>query len=208
MRHDIEGMREEQRRIAKRVVIEDRLPKRIKTIGGFDTGYSGGRAKVAGVVLDYKTLEILERKTFETSVRFPYVPTFLTFREGPLLVRVYRKLKTKPDILMFNGQGIAHPLRAGLASHVGVLLGKPSVGVAQKRLIGEYREPRGRDDFKRLIFEGKQVGWVLRSKEGCKPIFVSPGHRVSVQRSLSVCVYCLGGRKLPEPLALAHEFSK
>jgi len=204
----LEGMREEQRRISGMVLVEDRLPKRIRTIGGFDIGYSGKKAKVVGVVLDYGSLEMVEKKVIETSVGFPYIPTFLSFREGPPIVKVYEKLKRKPDVLMLNGQGIAHPLGVGLASHVGVLLGKPSVGVAQNRLIGEYQEPRGVNDFERLMFRGEQVGWVLRSKENCKPIFVSPGHCVSLKRSLSICMYCVRGRRLPEPLAFAHEFTK
>jgi deoxyribonuclease V len=208
MKYDVEGMREEQGRISERVLTEDRLPRRIGTIGGFDIGYSGKKAKVAGVVLDYGSMEIVEKKVIETGVSFPYVPTFLTFREGPLVIKVYEKLRKKPDVLMFNGQGIAHPLRAGLASHVGVLLGKPSVGVAQRRLVGEYKEPNGVNGFERLIFKGEQVGWVLLSKAKCRPVFVSPGHMVSLRRALGICLCCLGGRKLPEPLALAHEFSK
>jgi len=208
MRVETEGLREEQKKIAERVIVEDRLPKKIKTIGGFDIGYSGTKAKAVGVVLDYGSLEMIERKVIETKIDFPYIPTFLTFREGPPIVKVYRKLRKKPDVLMFNGQGVAHPLRVGLASHAGVLLGKPSVGVTQNKLVGEYKEPKNEGEFERLFFEGEQVGWVLLSKRGCKPIFISPGHRVSLQRSLSICIYSLRGKKMPEPLALAHEFSK
>ena len=208
MKPDTEKLREEQRRISEKVIIKDLLPRKIKTIGGFDIGYSKGKAKVSGVVLDYEDLELIERKIMETKISFPYVPTFLTFREGPPLIRVYGRLETKPDVLMFNGQGISHPLRAGLASHVGVLLGKPSIGVAQNKLVGEYKEPSKERVFERLMFEGKHVGWVLRSKEGCRPIFVSPGHKVSLQRSLGVCLHCLKGKKLPEPIAMADEFTK
>jgi deoxyribonuclease V len=198
MRHDIEKLRGEQKRISESVVVEDRLPRRIRTIGGFDIGYSRSKAKVAGVVLDYGNMEIIEKKVIETSISFPYVPTFLTFREGPPLIEVYRKLRNKPDVLMFNGHGTSHPLRAGLASHV----------VAQGRLVGEYEDPKDVDDFSKLMLEGEQVGWVLLSKAKCRPIFVSPGHMVSMRRALSICLYCLGERKLPEPLALAHDFAK
>lgn len=208
MRYSIEEMREEQKKIAKRVAIEDRLPKRIRTVGGFDIGYSRTKAKAAGVVLDYENMEVLEKKIIERRIDFPYVPTFLTFREGPPLIEVYRKLRKKPDVLLFNGQGISHPLGVGLASHVGVLLEKPSIGVAQKKLVGEYKEPGREGGFERLMFEGKHVGWVLRSKEGCRPIFVSPGHNVSLQKSLEICMHCLKGRKLPEPIVLADQFSK
>ncbi len=208
MKYDLEGMRDEQKRISGKIILEDRLPEKIRTIAGFDIGYSGGKAKVAGVVLDYETLEILEKKVMETPVRFPYIPTFLTFREGPPVIECYRKLKRKPDILMFNGQGIAHPLRAGLAAHVGVLIGKPSMGVAQKRLVGEYKEPKQEGEFSKLVFDGEQIGWVALSKAKCRPIFVSPGHMVSLETSLAICLHCLKGRKLPEPLVLAHNFSK
>ena len=208
MRYDTGGLRKEQRRISEKVVVKDHLPRRIGTIAGFDTGYSGNKAKTAGVVLDYETFEILEKRTTKTTVRFPYIPTFLTFREGPPVIELYKKFEIEPDVLMFNGQGIAHPFRAGLASHVGVLIGKPSIGVAQKRLVGEYREPERKMEYSRLLFNGEQVGWVLKSKEGCRPVFISPGHMVSLQKSLEICLHCLRGRKLPEPLALAHELSK
>ncbi len=208
MRYDTEGLREEQRRISERVVVEDHLPRRIGTIAGLDISYSGNKAKTAGVVLEYETLEILEKQTIRATVRFPYIPTFLTFREGPPLIELYKKFEMEPDVLMFNGQGIAHPLRAGLASHVGVLVGKPSIGVAQNRLVGEYREPERTMEYWGLFLNGEQVGWVLKSKEGCRPVFVSPGHMVSLEKSLEICLHCLRGRKLPEPLALAHELSK
>jgi deoxyribonuclease V len=201
-------LRKKQRGIAKKIVLDDFLPNKIKTIGGFDIAYSKDQAYAAGVTLDYETLEIIESKVIISKVNFPYISTFLTFREGPGIRKVYEKLTRKPDILMFNGQGIAHPLQAGLASHLGVLLNKPSIGVAQSKLVGEYKEPKKPKEFSELFFEGKQVGWVLKTKEDCKPIFISPGHKISMERSLGICLHCLKNHKLPEPIRLAHTLAE
>ncbi len=204
---DLDKLRKEQLEISKKVVLVDKPPKKIKTAGGFDVSYSKEKAHSAGVVLDFENLEIVEKRIVKTYARFPYIPTFLSFREGPLIMKAYEGLKTKPDVLMINGQGIAHPLRAGLATHVGVLLNKPTIGVAQKRLVGEYKIPKKPGEYSKLIFEGKQVGWVFKTKKGCNPIFVSSGHMVSLEKSLNIARECMRNSKLPEPLRFAHELS-
>lgn len=208
MKRDIEGMRREQFEISKKVILTDKIPSEIKTIGGFDVAYSGEKAYSAGVVLDFKTCEVIEKRAVKTRAGFPYIPTFLSFREGPLITKAYVRLKTKPDVLVINGQGIAHPLRAGLATHVGVKLGKPTIGIAQKRLVGEYETPENPGDFSKLFFERKQVGWVVRTKKNCNPIFVSPGHMISLEKTLDIVGKCVKNSKLPEPLRIAHELSK
>ncbi len=205
---DTGALRKAQLEISRKVLVRDVLPRRIRTIGGFDVAYRNGYALSAGVVLDFETLEIVEKKLIRSRADFPYIPTFLSFREGPPIIKTYKNLENTPDILMINGQGIAHPLRAGLASHIGVVLGKPSIGVAQRRLVGEFREPESTGDVSQLFYEGLQVGWVLKSAPRSRPIFISPGHMISLETSLKIVKKCLKGRKLPEPLVLAHKLSK
>jgi len=197
-----------QERISKKVILKDKFTKRIKTIAGFDLAFFNDKAVVTGVVLDYKSLYVKEIKTIETRVSFPYVPTFLTFREGPPIRKVYKKLKIKPDVIMVNGQGIAHPIFCGIASHVGVLLDKPSIGVAQSRLVGEYKVPIKVGDFSPIVYQNKKVGYAYKSKENCKPILISLGHRVSVDTALKITKKTIKNHKLPEPIYLAHSISK
>lgn len=203
MRPKLEKKRKEQERIAEKVKIKDDFGE-IKAVAGFDLAFSRERAFCSGVVLDYKTLEVLEKKASVYENPFPYIPTFLTFREAPAVENTYSKLEKKPDVVLINGQGIAHPLRCGSASHIGVLLGKPSLGVAQSRLVGEYKEPEEILEPEKLIYKEKQVGWVIKTKKNCNPVFVSSGHRVSVKSSLDIVRNCLKDHKLPEPLYLAH----
>ena len=199
-----ERLRKKQKEIAKRIILEDDFPKPIKTIAGFDLAFKDDTAFVAGILLDYENLYTREIKIIKTKLSFPYIPTFLTFREGPPIIKLYKKLKTKPDIIMINGQGIAHPLYCGIASHVGVLLDTPSIGVAQNRLCGEYKEPKDVGDHSPLMYEGKTIGYVYKSKKNCRPIFISPGHRISLKSSLEIVKNCIRDLKLPVPVHLAH----
>ncbi|UCC91917.1 MAG: endonuclease V [Candidatus Aenigmatarchaeota archaeon] len=205
---DLDNMRKEQLEISKKVILTDKTPGEIKTIWGFDVSYSGEKAYSAGVVLDSETLELIEKRVVKTRAEFPYIPTFLSFREGPLIMKAYERLKNKPDVLIINGQGVAHPLRAGLATHVGVILNKPTIGIAQKRLVGEHEIPENPGDFSKLVFKGEQVGWFLKTKKFCNPIFVSPGHMISLEKTLDIAKKCVKSSKLPEPLRLAHGLSK
>ena len=202
-----EELRRLQARIAKRIILRDKFPKSIKTIAGFDLAFFNDKTTVAAVVLDYKSLHVKEIKMIETKVSFPYVPTFLTFREGPPIIKVYKKLKLEPDIIMVNGQGIAHPVFCGIASHVGGLMNKPSIGVAQSRLIGAYTEPVKLGYYSPIKYKNKKVGYAYKSKESCKPILISPGHRISVDTSLEITKKCIKNHKLPEPIFLAHSIS-
>jgi deoxyribonuclease V len=202
-----EKLRQIQEKIAKKLILEDKLPKMIKNIAGFDLAFLNDNAIVTAVVLDYGSLKIKEIETIETEVSFPYIPTFLTFREGPSIIKVYKKLRIKPDVLMINGQGISHPVFCGIASHVGVLLNKPSIGVAQSKLVGEYKEPIKLGEYSIINYQNKRVGFVYKSKEKCKPIFIPPGHRVSLETSLKIVQRCIRNNKLPKPILLAHSIS-
>ncbi len=206
MIYNLKKLRGEQIQLSKKVSLENDIPEDVKTVGGFDLAYSGKTAYSAGVVFDFETLELMEKHVTKMKINFPYIPTFLAFREYKPIVEVYKKLKNKPDVLLINGQGIAHPLRIGLASHVGVMLDKPTIGVAQKKLVGNYKEPKI-GEYSKLFHNGEQIGWVYRSKKQFKPIFISPGHKVSLFTSIGIVLNCMRDHKLPEPLWKAHTLS-
>lgn len=201
---DLERLIQEQTKLAKEVSLKDGF-KSIKRIAGFDLAFSGKNIFCAGVVLDYETLDLIERGFVRTKEIFPYIPTFLSYREFPAILKAYMRLKKKPDLILLDGQGICHPRGLGLASHVGVFLNKPAIGVAKSRLCGEFRDPKpGKPE--KILFKKKQVGWVFRDKK-FKPIFISPGHRVSLSGSLKIALACLKNHRIPEPLRLAHLYA-
>ena len=202
---NLEEMRRLQREIAEKVVLEDRFKKLITTVAGVDMAFSDDLAVTACVVADYDSLKVKARKTSIARLDFPYIPTLLCFREGPPIIDIISSLEPKPDVFLINAQGIAHPILCGCASHVGVLANVPTIGVAARKLCGEYdRELREVGEYAPLYYGGRGVGWVLKSRGGCRPIFVSPGHMVSLNSSLDVVVKCIKDHKFPEPLYLAH----
>jgi deoxyribonuclease V len=147
---------------------------------------------------------LVESATAAGPPPFPYIPGYLSFREGPLLLAAFKRLRTRPDLCLFDGQGLAHPRRFGLACHMGVLLGLPSVGCAKSRLVGEYRDPGPeRGDWSPLRLGGARVGAALRTRSGVKPIFVSPGHRIGVRAAIRWVLACSRFR-IPEPIRRAE----
>ena len=158
------------------------------------------------VVMDYQSLKIVEQVHYRRRVEYPYIPTFLSFREGPAIISAYQRLRIKPDILMVDGCGINHPRRAGLATHVGVALDVPTIGVAKNVLCGEGEEPVNVGEVRPLMFKGEQVGWLLKSCGRCRPIVVAPGHRVGMDSALAITQNTLRGHKLPEPCLMAHKY--
>jgi deoxyribonuclease V len=199
----LDSLISEQHRLAGRLVLRDGFG-RIDTVGGADQAFCGDRIISAIVVCSSKTLEPLEKVHSVSRVAFPYIPTFLSFREAPSILDAWKKLSTKPDVLLVDGQGIAHPRGIGLASHVGALLDAPTIGVAKSWLFGEFSRPRYAGEAAKLTSHGRHIGWVLRSRAGCNPIFISPGNKVSIKSSLGIVSRCLAGHKLPEPARLAH----
>jgi deoxyribonuclease V len=194
-----------QEELRKRLVLEDADAP--ETIAGIDVSFSKPRDLLfaAIVVLDARTLEPVETSSASLQPIFPYVPGLLSFREGPVVLEAYSRLARAPDLLMFDGQGIAHPRGLGLASHIGVLTDRPSIGCAKSRLIGEFKEPKQKRGAMRTLSIGrKKVGVVLRTKDNTKPLFVSPGHRVTVETAARVVLETGRGYRLPEPTRLAH----
>jgi deoxyribonuclease V len=195
-----------QEKLAARVRVM-RLRKKVRLVAGVDVAFSGDHARcIAGVaVYDPWHGEVVEQACAVRPVRFPYVPGLLTFREAPATLAAIRKLKSEPELFMFDGQGMAHPRRIGLASHVGLLIDRPSIGCAKSRLCGEDAEPsnqRGR--FAPLVDRGQVVGAVLRTRVDVKPVFVSVGHRVTLNDAIHWVITCASRYRLPEPTRQAH----
>lgn len=185
----------------------------VRTIAGVDVGYDMernlGRASI--VVLDARTLEPVGSVQAYLTPGFPSVPGFLSFREIPVILRALACLPEKPDLLMVDGQGIAHPRRFGIACHLGVETGLPSIGVAKSLLTGRYEEPDFVKGATSVLLDRKsdeQIGMVLRSKDEVNPLFVSPGHRISHDTAVRIVMQCLTKYRLPEPTRLADKFSK
>lgn len=204
--HSRNSLLSAQKLAAERAVIRDDFAP-IRLIAGADQAFAGDMILSGIVVLDYPSLEIVERVFSIEQVIFPYIPTFLSFREGPAIMSAFEKLKNRPDILMVDGAGINHPRRAGIATHVGVALDVPTIGITKNLLCGSGEEPVDTGEAAPLSFEGRQVGWMLRSSKRSRAIFVAPGHRVSLESSLSIVRSCLRGHKLPEPARLAHLYA-
>lgn len=177
-----------------------------ETIAGLDVAFSTEEQLLyaAIVVVDARSLEPVEAVSAVQQPTFPYVPGLLTFREGPVVLEAYERLSGQPDLLMFDGQGIAHPRGLGLASHLGVLLDKASIGCAKSRLVGEFKEPKQkRGAMRTLSYERRKVGVVLRTRDNTRPVFVSPGHRITVETAAARVLGATKGYRIPEPTRLA-----
>lgn len=197
---------QEKLRAKVRVIGYHRTPK---LIAGCDHAYAGdGKTLVAGiVVLKFPSLEIVEKVYAKGPVTFPYVPGLLSFREGPMLLKAFAKLKHKPDVVVFDGQGIAHPRHFGLASHMGVCLGLPSIGCAKSRLVGTHKRLAAkRGSHTPLEYKGVIVGEVLRTRTGVKPLYVSVGHRIHLTDSRELLLAMAPKFRIPEPTRQAHIF--
>ena len=185
------------------------IDKQIRTVAGADLSFNRFSTIVhAGiVVLSYPSLEIIERKGATDITRFPYVPGLLGFKEVPALSLAWNKLETKPDVLLVDGHGIAHPRRLGIATHFGIVMNIPTIGCAKSKLVGDYAEPDNEAGASsELIHQNELIGTVYRSKKNCKPIFISPGHLITLEQSISLVSSCIRGYRIPEPTRLTHFF--
>jgi deoxyribonuclease V len=190
-----------QQRLAGRVR-EEPLAGPVRTVAGTDCAFlGGGREIVATAVLcDARNMEVLATADDVRPCHFPYVPGLLTFREAPAVIAAVRKLPRRPDLLLCDGQGRAHPRGIGLASHVGLWLDVPTIGVAKSRLCGEHRQPGARRRCRtQLKLEGRVIGAVVRTRTGVRPLFVSVGHRVTLDDAVRWTLRCSRGVRLPEP---------
>ena len=185
------------------------LQKPVTTIGGADISFNKFSETVyAGIViLSYPDLKVLHKASAITQVTFPYIPGLLAFREIPALAQVWNSLQIKPDVLVLDGHGIAHPRRMGIATHFGLVAHTPTIGCAKSILAGKF-ENLGDNirDTTNLVYKKEPIGTVLRTKLKCKPVFVSPGNLITMAESVEIIKSCIGKYRIPEPTRLAHNF--
>ena len=184
------------------------MRKKPRFVGGLDCSLDKrkGRIFAAAVVFSFPELERLETAGAELPLAFPYVPGLLSFREIPVCLEAIKKLKQSPDVWLIDGQGIAHPRRIGLASHLGLFLDTPTIGCAKSRLIGTYDEPKPeKGSFSWLYDNDEKIGAVLRTRTAVKPLFISPGHLCSFQDAIYYTLACTTQYRLPEPTRIAHQ---
>ena len=193
-----------QRRLSRKLIFEDTLPGRVDYVAGVDVAYLKGTSVGAVAVLDYGTLSLVEFQVAHVKTRFPYVPTFLSFREISPAYSAIKKLHIKPDVFLVDGQGFAHPYGLGFASHLGLILDKPTVGVAKSLLCGKVEPVDEGGRVAALKDKGEVVGAVVVTKQGTKPVYVSVGHRISLMRATEIVMECTEKYRIPEPTRRAH----
>ena len=197
-----------QQDLAQRVSLADR-PGAIESVAGVDVHYRGGRARAAAALFSFPDLKPLATAFAQSEAPFPYVPGFLSFREIPAALAALEALPQSPDLLLCDGQGIAHPRGLGLACHLGVLSGLRTIGAAKSRLVGEHQEPGPkRAAWEPLFFRDRVVGAVLRTRSEVKPLFVSPGHGLSLPSAIILTLACTEAFRSPDPLRAAHRLAK
>jgi len=198
-----------QNQLQPEVITEDQLPE-VRYVAGVDMGFEEDYAisRAAVVVLSFPDLQLVEQAIARRPTTFPYIPGFLSFREVPAVMDALEKVSTTPDLILCDGQGIAHPRRFGLACHLGVLIDIPTIGVAKSLLIGKYDElPPEKGSWQPLRYKGETVGVVLRSRTGVKPLYVSSGHRISLPTAIDYVLRCTPKYRLPETTRLADKLA-
>ncbi|MBW2987977.1 hypothetical protein DRJ48_00935 [Candidatus Woesearchaeota archaeon] len=199
---DLRGLKQEQLKLAERVVVNNKI-KKLKLVAGCDVlGMDTDKLVCCVTVLDYKSLKLVEHAITVEPVRMKYTPGFMGFSHGPIIVNTYLKLKQKPDVLLVKGHGIAHPRRIGLASQLGLQLNMPTIGIASKLLCGKVRDGK-------VVIQGEVRGVEMVTREFSKPVYVSPGHMVSLNKSVEIVQHCIKPpHKMPEPIFMAHKLAK
>ena len=197
-----------QEKLRRRLIL--RPPrKEFRTVAAADVSYSRTEDHLyaAFLLFSYPDLALLEAASARGKVSFPYIPGLLTFREAPILLQAFSRLKTDPDLILFDGQGTAHPRSMGIAAHLGILMNRPSIGCAKSRLGGAEAEPGLRQGRLAPLLEGgRTVGAIVRTRTGVKPLYVSPGHRMDLDTSVRIILSLCRGYRIPEPLRQAHMF--
>lgn len=206
MKFSVKKARAAQQLLSQRVICKDTLPKKIKYVSGVDVAYYGEVSVGAVVVLDFNSFKLIESQTSCCKTKFPYVPTLLSFREVSPSVLAIRKLRTMPDVFLVDGQGIAHPRRSGFASHLGLALDKPTIGVAKSLLCGEVG--RFNDEgWAPITDKGEIIGATVATLSHRKPVYVSVGHKVSLNRAIAIVRHFACGKRIPEPILEAHRIA-
>jgi deoxyribonuclease V len=199
-----------QESLRHQVIPSDQLPQPVKYVAGVDMGFEshGTISRAAVAVLSFPDLQVVETALAYRPTSFPYIPGFLSFREIPAVLDALEKIQITPDIILCDGQGIAHPRRLGIASHLGVILDMPTIGVAKSLLIGKHEElPDTKGSWQPLIDKGETVGAVLRTRPGVKPVYVSIGHRISLNTAINYVLSCTPKYRLPETTRIADKLA-
>ena len=195
-----------QKELAAQVILKP-FNKFIRFIAGADVSYDrkSNTLFAAVLVFEFPSLQICETQNQLSTPQFPYVPGLLSFRELPPLIECFQKVSIAPDVVLCDGQGYAHPRRFGLASHLGLIVNLPAVGCAKSRLIGEGEEPGSkRGSFSVLYDRGEEIGFIVRTKDGIRPLYISPGHFITGNDAVRIVLDCFAGYRLPEPTRQAH----
>lgn len=182
----------------------------VSLVAGADASYTMGSDEIYAVVVVLRCpdLTVVERVSACAETSFPYIPGLLTFREGPALLEAFRGLQSEPEVIFFDGQGIAHPRGLGIASHMGVLLDRPTVGVAKSLLVGTATDPgASRGSVSPVRRDGETIGMAVRTKEKSRPVYVSVGHRIDLAQAVDLVLATARGYRLPEPTRQAHLFA-
>jgi deoxyribonuclease V len=203
----VEKAHQTQLLMSRHIIFKDELPRKIRLVAGVDVAYAGDMSFGAVTVLDYESLKPVESQTANCKTSIPYIPTLLSFREIPVSVASIKKLKLQPDVFLVDGQGFAHPYRCGLASHLGLVLGRPTIGVAKSRLFGELEKTKAGEDVAFLRDDREVIGAVVTTKRGCKPLYISVGHMISLDTAIKIIKTCARGNRIPEPLLKAHQLA-
>lgn len=199
-----------QKQLAFEVVRQDAFAAPVKTVAGIDLGFDAANdtCRAVVVVLSFPELELLESAIAILPIQFPYVPGLLSFRETPVAVKALEQLTVAPDLILCDGQGIAHPRRFGIACHIGLITGVPSVGVAKSLLVGKYGSLGAtRGSVAPLIHQNEQVGVALRTKDNVQPVYVSVGHKISLETAADYVLQCAPKYRLPETTRLADKMA-
>lgn len=202
MTRNAQSLRDIQRSIAQDVILEDQLPlDKITKIGAFDCAQMGDKLICGAIVVEFPSMKVIERQYLIKRASMPYIPGYLAFREGPLMLELYYKLENDPDVLMVDGHGVAHPVGCGIACYIGVELHKPTIGVAKSLLLGQIE---GED----ISMDAMKVGKIVQTRQFAKPVFVTPGHLISIETAAELVKRCVvPPHKLPEPVHIAHRYA-
>jgi deoxyribonuclease V len=203
-RFSVKKAHETQASLSARIIFDDKLSAKISFVGGVDVAYINDISIGAVVVLDFDTLKVVESQTVFCKTVFPYIPTLLSFREIPPAVQSARRLSIQPDVLLVDGHGFAHPYRCGFASHLGLILRIPTIGVAKDRLIGKIADVTT-CGYARITDQNDVVGAEVITKNECRPVYVSVGHMISLETAVRIVKFCANHSRIPEPIRIAHE---
>lgn len=203
----VEKAHKTQIKLSERIILKDEIPDRIHLVAGVDVAYAKDVSIAAIAVLDFNSLRLEESQTAICKTLFPYIPTLLSFREIPPAVQAIRKLQAQPDVFLVDAHGYAHPYRCGFASHLGIIIKKPTIGVAKSMLIGTLEKSEQNKNNVMIRHKGEIIGAEITTKPKQKPVYVSVGNMISLNTAIKIVKQCILDSRIPEPIALAHEIA-